>query len=129
MKQLTRNRLTRLVIFAALVMLSIWVFNTYLRHTVPDDVVAITSSAKEPLVKEADLLVWARDAAIAAYTMQPDNIKTNLNTTSNYFTHNGWLGFYDALRASYRTVVLHSLMLALSAVGANNNLSLIHLLE
>ena len=51
-------------------------------------------------ISEATLLVWSNEAAVAAFTYNFVNYKTQLQTVSNYFTPNGWKEFYKALEQS-----------------------------
>ncbi|MDQ2994774.1 MAG: DotI/IcmL family type IV secretion protein [Pseudomonadota bacterium] len=105
-----QKRFTRLVLFTAIALFSIWLVNSYVsgQPPKPTRIAAALPPVNDPLLEDVDIMVWARDAAIATYTFKPETINRNLTHTANYFSMDGWRDFYNALRASHNLESIRS---------------------
>ncbi len=103
MKLFKHKRLTHQVIFVAVAILVIWLVNTTVSNSppTPEEKVVANIPENNPLLEDVDLMVWARDAALASFTYQPQALHTSINGCANYYTQEGWKNFYTALRASH----------------------------
>lgn len=73
-----------------------------------------------PVVTPTELLQWANEAAVAAYTYNFVNYRKELQNTSGYFTPEGWNQFQQELRRSrnLETVIAKKLVVTAAATGA-----------
>lgn len=110
MKLLKHKRITRQVIFAAVAVLVIWLVNTTVSNSPPAPEVKVAANVPEniPLLEDVDLMVWARDAALASFTYQPQALSSSINGCANYYSQEGWQNFYTALRASRNLDVIRN---------------------
>jgi intracellular multiplication protein IcmL len=74
----------------------------------------------EPVVTPPELLQWANEAVVAAYTYNFVNYREELQDTSQYFTPDGWTQFQTGLKASrnLETVIARKMVVSATATGA-----------
>jgi intracellular multiplication protein IcmL len=85
-------------------------FNGEVKHLV---------AINEPNTSDYAILQWANIAAISAYTYDFVNFKSELKSTSQYFTENGWDAFVDAIDSSNNLQQVLSKKLIVNAVATN----------
>lgn len=73
----------------------------------------------EPNQSDAAVLQWANQAAIAAYTYNFVNYRTELQASSGFFTAEGWTQFLDALEDSNNLDAVKAKKLIVSAVATS----------
>ena len=110
MKLFRHKRITTQVIFAAVAVLAIWLVNTTVANSPPTPEVKVVANVPEnnPLLEDVDLMVWARDAALASFTFQEHTLNNKITGCANYYTQEGWQNFYTALRASHNLDVIRN---------------------
>lgn len=74
----------------------------------------------ESVVTPPELLQWANQAAVAAYTYNFVNYRQELQAASEYFTPHGWTQFTESLKATrnLETVQAKKLVVSATATGA-----------
>lgn len=74
----------------------------------------------EPVVTPPELLQWANQAAVAAYTYNFVNYRQELQVASEYFTPHGWTQFQEGLKATrnLETVIAKKFVVSATATGA-----------
>ncbi|MGB6976519.1 MAG: type IVB secretion system apparatus protein IcmL/DotI [Gammaproteobacteria bacterium] len=74
----------------------------------------------QPVVSKSELLQWATQAAVAAYTFDFVNYRKDLQAASEYFTPDGWQQFQEALKKTriLETVTSKKLVANAVATGA-----------
>ena len=73
----------------------------------------------EPNQSDASILQWANQAAIAAFTYNFVNYRTELQSASGYFTADGWQQFLSALKDSNNLDAVKAKKLVVSAVASS----------
>lgn len=71
----------------------------------------------EPNQSDSAVLQWANQAAIAAYTYNFVNFRSELQAASGFFTADGWTQFLNALQASNNLDAVKAKKLVVSAVA------------
>lgn len=71
----------------------------------------------EPNQSDSAILQWANQAAIAAYTYNFVNYRSELQAASGFFTSQGWTQFLNALQASNNLDAVKAKKLVVSAVA------------
>lgn len=71
----------------------------------------------EPNQSDSAVLQWANQAAIAAFTYNFVNYRTELQAASGFFTANGWAQFLNALQESNNLDAVKAKKLVVSAVA------------
>lgn len=74
-------------------------------------------SMDEPNQSDSAVLQWANQAAIAAFTYNFVNYRTELQSASGFFTANGWNQFLNALQRSNNLDAVKAKKLVVSAVA------------
>ena len=74
----------------------------------------------QPIVSPSALLEWSTRAAVAAYTYNFVDYRSQLEQASHYFTPNGWRNFEEELKRSrnLQTVIASKLVATAVATGA-----------
>lgn len=74
----------------------------------------------EPNMPNSGVLLWANQAATAAFTYDFVNYRQALQSASNYFTAEGWRDFLSALTSSnnLNAVIVKKLVVSSAATGA-----------
>lgn len=74
----------------------------------------------DPVLNDAELLQWASQAAVAAYTYNYVNYRQELQGASEYFTTAGWKDYQEALKRSktLETVIANKLVGFAQPTGA-----------
>ena len=72
------------------------------------------------VVSTSELLQWANEAAVAAYSYNFANYRKALQDASQYFTTEGWDNYQTALKSSrnLETVIAKKLVVSAEATGA-----------
>ncbi|MCP8352372.1 type IVB secretion system apparatus protein IcmL/DotI [Candidatus Synchoanobacter obligatus] len=88
--------------------------------TSPDGRIIPVLPLSEPGMKDAELVEWAKNSAIRAYTYDFVNYKTSLQDASKFFTDVGWTKFQQALQKAktLKTVVDQRLVMTARATEA-----------
>lgn len=117
MKRTTQKRLIRQVVFGVIVISLIWMINWAVSNAPAQPPVKAAANIPEnhPLIEDVDLMVWARNAAIASYTFAPQSINNNLSNCAYYYTPEGWQNYYSALKASHNLDVIRDKHYTVSA--------------
>lgn len=74
----------------------------------------------QPVVTPAELLQWANQAVVAAYSYNFVNYRKELQDASQYFTPEGWQQFQSGLKASrnLETVIAKKMVVTATPTGA-----------
>ncbi len=73
----------------------------------------------EPNQSDSAVLQWTNQAAIAAFTYNFVNYRTELQASSEFFTSSGWTQFLNALQASNNLEAVKAKKLIVSAVATS----------
>lgn len=84
--------------------------------------VAITSSYQNkpldtPIFTDNYIMKWSNEAALKTFTYDYTNYKSNLESTSHYFTPDGWKAFMQSLKSSGNIDAVITKKLTVSAVS------------
>lgn len=71
----------------------------------------------EPNLADSTVLQWANDAAVAAYTYNFVNYRSELQAASVFFTGDGWDQFQNALQGSNNLLAVKTKKMVVSAIA------------
>ena len=74
----------------------------------------------EPNQSDSSILLWAKQTAIAAYTYNFVNYRTEIQSSSGFFTGDGWTNFQKALQGANTIDLVTARKMSVSAVATGD---------